>query len=62
MNEQGSRLLSLKETSVILGISPRSIYNKVHSKSKQSFPIQPKRIGRLIKFKREDVEAYIDSL
>jgi excisionase family DNA binding protein len=56
------RLLSVKETAVILGISDRYIYNRVHRKAKRKFPIKPKRIGRLVKFDRRDVEAFLESL
>lgn len=56
------RLLSVEETAVILGISTRTIYNGVHRKASRPFPIKPKRVGRLVKFKSEDVTAYIDSL
>ena len=56
------RLLSVKETAAILGISPRTIYNNIHRKAEQKFPIKPKRVGRLVKFERRDIDEYIDSL
>ncbi|MDI9541866.1 MAG: helix-turn-helix domain-containing protein [Pseudomonadota bacterium] len=56
------RLLSVEETAEILGISPRTIYNQIHRKASRPFPIKPKRVGRLVKFKSEDVTSYIDSL
>ncbi len=42
-----------------LRISGRTIYNKL---SAGTFPIRPKRIGRLIRFHIDDIEAYIKSL
>lgn len=64
MSEQaiGKRLLSVEETAEYLGLSPRTIYNAVARKSKRPFPIKPKRLGKLVKFDRKDVDAYIDSL
>jgi len=56
------RLYSVKETAVILNISPRSIYNAIHRKASKPFPIKPKRIGRLVKFDINDIEAYLDRL
>jgi excisionase family DNA binding protein len=56
------RLLSVEETADYLGISPRTIYNGVHRKAKKPFPIKPKRVGRLIKFDRRDLDRWIESL
>jgi predicted DNA-binding transcriptional regulator AlpA len=55
------RLLSIEETAAILGISPRTIYNGVAPRAKRPFPIKPKRVGRLVKFRIEDIEAYIEA-
>ena len=59
--ELKKRLLSIEETAEILGISPRTIYNGVAPKAKRPFPIKPKRVGRLVKFRIEDVESYIQA-
>ena len=56
------RLLSVEETAEYLGISARSIYNQVHRKAKKRFPVEPKRIGKLVKFDIRDLDAYIDAL
>jgi len=56
------RLLSVEETAVYLGLSPRTIYNGVHRKSKNPFPVKPKRIGKLVKFDRIALDNYIDSI
>jgi len=56
------RLLSVEETAEYLGISPRSLYNRTAPKSKNPFPVKPKRIGKLIKFDINDLDHYIDSL
>ena len=49
------RLLSVEETAVYLGISPRTIYNQIGRRATSPFPIKPKRIGRLVKFDLEDM-------
>lgn len=56
------RLLSVSETAQYLGLSPRTLYNAVARKSKNPFPVKPKRIGKLVKFDIKDLEIYIESL
>ncbi|MFX0197219.1 MAG: helix-turn-helix transcriptional regulator [Candidatus Hodarchaeota archaeon] len=58
----GRRLLSVEETAIYLGLSPRTIYNAVARKSKRPFPVKPKRIGKLVKFDIKDLEQYVESL
>jgi len=56
------RLLGVEEAAVYLGISARTIYNGIAPKSKKPFPVKPKRIGKLVKFDRRDLDTYIESL
>jgi len=56
------RLLSVKELSIILNISPKSVYNGTSKNSEKPFPITPLRIAGSIRFCIDDVEAYISSL
>jgi predicted DNA-binding transcriptional regulator AlpA len=56
------RLLSVEETAKYLGISPRTLYNAVAPKSKNPFPVKPKRVGKLVKFDIRDLEKYVESL
>ena len=56
------RLLSVEETADYLGISPRTIYNQVAPKAKKRFPVTPKRIGKLVKFDKNDLDQYIETL
>jgi len=56
------RLLSVDEAAKYLGISPRTIYNAVAPKSKNPFPVKPKRVGKLVKFDIRDLEQYVESL
>jgi excisionase family DNA binding protein len=55
-----NRLLSVKETAEILRLSPRTIYNRVAPGAENPFPIKPKRIGRSVRFRNQDVQDYID--
>ena len=58
MNKQ-RRLLTVKEAGDYLGISARSIYNKL---SARKFPIRPLRLGRAIRFDIRDLDSYIEEL
>lgn len=62
IQRKGRRLLSVEETAAYLGISPRTIYNKIGRKAKNKFPVKPKRIGKLVKFDLRDLDAFIESL
>ncbi|MBU2548375.1 MAG: helix-turn-helix domain-containing protein [Proteobacteria bacterium] len=55
-------LLSVEETAQALGISPRTIRNRVAPKSKNPFPIKARRVGRCVKFHRKDVIEYAQAL
>lgn len=56
------RLLSISETAVYLGLSPRTIYNAIAPKSKRPFPVKAKRIGKLVRFDVKDLDVYVDSI
>jgi predicted DNA-binding transcriptional regulator AlpA len=52
-------LLTLDELSRILKISSGSIRNQL---SRKTFPLNPIRIGRLLRFKTSSVQEYLESL
>ena len=56
------KLLSVEELAECLGLSPRTIYNRLSRGSKNPFFIRPKRMGKSIRFDLRDIEAYVDSL
>ena len=56
------RLLSVEETASYLGLSPRTLYNGVAPKSKKPFPVKPKRIGKLVKFDKQEIDRFLDAL
>ncbi|MBW1675786.1 MAG: helix-turn-helix domain-containing protein [Deltaproteobacteria bacterium] len=45
-----SRLMSVEQAAEYLGLSPRTLYNRIAPKAKNPFPVRPKRIGKLVKF------------
>ena len=53
------RLLTVGATAEYLGIRPGSIYNRL---SEGTFPIKPKRIGKLVRFDIRDLDSYVDGL
>ena len=56
------RLLSVEEAAEYLGIATSTIYNRSRRNSENPFPVKPKRVGRRVKFDREELDAYVDSL
>lgn len=56
------RLLTIKETAEFLSLSPRTLYNRIHPKSRNPFPIKPKRIGKSVRFDLKDLERFITTL
>ena len=56
------RLLSVEEAGVYLGLSPRTIYNGVAPKSKDPFPVKPKRFGKKVLFDIRDLDKFVDKL
>ena len=56
------RLLSVEETEEYLGIAPQTLYNRIGWRSRNPFPLKPKRVGRLVKFDREELDAHVASL
>jgi len=62
-NQRLPILLSLKETCLYLGnIPPKSLYNRTGPRSKNPFPVRPKRIGTRLFWDIRDLDAYVDSL
>ena len=58
-DRQSKLLISVEETARLLDLAPQSIYNML---SMKRFPIRAVRVGRLVKFKLAEVEAYVDAL
>ena len=55
-------LVNVEEAAHMLDISPKTLYNRCHPKSKNPFPVRPKRVGRSLRFAVKDLEKYVDQL
>lgn len=53
------RLLRVEQAAAYLGISPKSIRNRL---SDGSFPIRAKRLGRVVLFDKRDLDRMADEL
>jgi excisionase family DNA binding protein len=51
------RLLSVKELSEYIGLSPQTIYNKIN---RGNFPIPYKKVFGLLKWEREEVNEFLN--
>ena len=56
------RLYSAKEAACYLGLAPQTIYNQTGRKASHKFPIPFKRIGKMIRFDKKDLDRWVDSL
>jgi len=53
------RLLSVKELSEYIGLSPQTIYNKIN---RGNFPIPYKKVFGLLKWEMEEVNDFLNKL
>ena len=53
------RLLSARDLSEYLGVRPRTIYNKINN---GTFPIPYKRVFKLLRWERTEVDSYLNKL
>ena len=61
--DNGKQLLTIKQTAEYLQMSERTIYNRCRINTDlKPFPVAPKRIGRLLRWDRAELDAYIESL
>ena len=56
------RLFTVDEAATYLGLSPRTIYNGIHPKTKKPFPVKPKRFGRKPLFEKADLDRFVENL
>jgi predicted DNA-binding transcriptional regulator AlpA len=53
------RMMDIKELSSYIGLKPQTIRNQI---SKGTFKIPTKKLGRLLKWDRRDVDGFLDKL
>lgn len=53
------RMIGIEELADYIGIRPQTIRNKINL---GTFPIPTRKIGRLLKWDRTDVDRYLDRL
>lgn len=56
------RLLTIRETADYMGISPKTVRNRLLPSAKDPFPVKPKRIGKKPVFDIRELDRYIDGL
>ena len=56
---QNHRRLTLKETAKRLGISPKTVYNRL---SNGTFPLKVRRFGRQVGFLEADLNQYLKEM
>jgi hypothetical protein len=56
------RLMGVADAARYLGLSPKTIRNRLGPKAQDPFPVRPKRIGKRVLFDRADLDAFADGL
>jgi predicted DNA-binding transcriptional regulator AlpA len=56
------RVISVDKAAKYLGISPKTIRNRLGPKAKNPFPLKPKHIGKRVLFDVIALDSYINSL
>ena len=61
-HNMAKRWLNVEELAEYLGMSPKTIYNKIGPNAKKPFPIKPKKFGKFVRWDLQAVDEYMDSL
>ncbi len=56
------RLLDVDQTAKYLSIASKTLRNRLGPKTKNPFPVKPKRIGRKVLFDIKDLQKFVDAL
>lgn len=58
---ESKRFLTIRETAELMGLSPRTIWNRTGPRAKIKFPVRARRFGRAVRFALQDVLDYMES-
>lgn len=61
MNED-KRLIDVTEAARLMGLAPRTLYNRTGRRALKPLPIRTRRVGRAVRFLLSDVLQYIEGL
>ncbi len=56
------RLLSVTEAACYLGVSPKTLYNRLSPGCRNPLPFRPKYFGRRVLFDKRDLDRFIDQM
>jgi len=56
------RLLSIDDAAIYLGLSAKTIRNRIGPRAELPFPVKAKRFGKKVLFDIRDLERYVDSM
>ena len=54
--------MTIREAAEYIGVAEKTLRNRVCPSAKDPYPVQPKRIGRSVRFDKAELDKYIDSL
>jgi predicted DNA-binding transcriptional regulator AlpA len=55
-------LVSVEEAATMLGLSPKTLRNRLGPKAEREFPVKPVHIGRRVLFKVADLQEFVEAL
>ncbi len=56
------RLLNVEAAASYMGISPKTLRNRLGPKAANPFPVKPKKIGKRVLFDIRQLDAFIESI
>lgn len=56
------KALSINEAARYIGLSPKTLRNRLGRKAENPFPVKPKRHGRKLFFMLSDLDAFLEGL
>lgn len=55
-------LLTIEDTAAYLGLSPKSIRNRLGPRAEKPFPVKPVKIGGRVLFRLSDLDQFVSGL